>query len=126
MSEWREAEDWHQRVSTLRSQVSSDYATSASTSDLTSSYKLDYDLNQIKALSSFEIGDLVTSKEYVERQSDPRHRDRDPEVFPLWAPGQLLKTSQLLLLKAVTFQAGEEGSDSDNTSVASEGEYDPK
>lgn len=52
---------------------------------------------------------------------------RDPEVFPLWDPGQLLNTSHLLLLKAATTQAVEDGASSDDLgSVASEGDYGPK
>lgn len=47
-------------------------------------------------------------------------------MFPLWDPGQLLNTSQLLLLKAATSQAVDEGSDSDSISVTSEGDYGPK
>ena len=90
-----------------------------------SSLKLDYDLNQIKALGWFDAGDLAGAREYVERQSDPRHASRDPEVFPLWDPGQLLRTSQLLMLKAVTLQAGEEDSGSDNASDSEEN-YGPK
>ena len=79
------------------------------------------------ALGSFDTGNLSQAREFVENQSDPRHPSRDPEVFPLWDPGQLLSTSQLLLLKSVTLQVGEEGSGSDDTtSVTSEGEYGPK
>ena len=77
-----------------------------------------------RALSSFESGDLTTARDYTESQSDGRHQSRDPEVFPLWDPGQLLVTSQTLLLKAATFQAGEDGSGSDDaTSVTSDGDY---
>lgn len=121
VSNWKEAEDWHNRVSTIRSQ-SSEFST-----ELPGATKLNYDMNQIKALGWFDAGDLASSREYVERQSDPRHSSRDPEVFPLWDPGQLLKTSHLLLLKAVTLQAGDDGSGSDEaTSVTSEGDYGPK
>ena len=76
-----------------------------------------------RALSAFDAGDLSLCREYVELQSEGR---RDPDVFPLWDPAQLLATSQLLMLKAATHQTavGEEGSGSDETtSVASEGEY---
>ena len=111
VSDWKEAEDWSKRVSSK---------------ELASAFKLDYDLNQIKALGWFDAGDLANSREYVEKQSDPRHASRDPEVYPLWDPGQLLRTSHLLLLKAVTFQAGDEGSGSDDNSVTSEGDYGPK
>ena len=121
VSEWKEAEDWHRRVTSMRSQ------TSEHSPELSNAYKLQYDLNQIKALSSFSTGDLSSARESVERQStDSRHSSRDPEVFPLWSPGQLLKTSHLLLLKAVTFQAGDEGSGSDDASITSEGDYGPK
>ena len=120
VSDWKEAEDWSRRVSSMRSQYS-DHS-----KELTAAFKLDFDLNQIKALGWFDAGDLASSREYVERQADPRHASRDPEVFPLWDPGQLLRTSHLLLLKAVTFQAGDEGSGSDDNSVTSEGDYSPK
>ena len=70
------------------------------------------------------MGDLVASRDFVESQADSRHPSRDPEVFPLWDPSQLLGTSHTLLLKAATFQAGEDGSGSDDTtSVTSEGDY---
>lgn len=94
--------------------------------EISGAFKLNYDLNEIKALSWFDAGDLAGAREYVERQSDPRNSSRDPEVFPLWDPGQLLRTSHLLLLKAVTFQAGDEGSGSDDASVTSEGDYGSK
>ena len=68
---------------------------------------------------------MAQAREFAENQSDPRHLSRDPEVFPLWDPGQLLNTSQLLLLRTATL--GEEGSGSDDTtSLTSEGEYGPK
>ena len=42
-------------------------------------------------------------------------------------PGQLLSTSNTLLLKVVTLQVGDDGSGSDdNTSVNSEGEVGPR
>ena len=64
------------------------------------------------------------ARDSLDSQSDGRHGSRDPEVFPLWDPSQLLGTSQLLLLKAATFQAGDDGSGSDDaTSVTSEGEF---
>ena len=67
------------------------------------------------------MGNLAQARDHVESQSDPRHSSRDPEVFPLWDPGQLLSTSQFLLLKAATHQVGDEGSGSDDaTSNASE------
>ncbi len=79
------------------------------------------------ALSSFDSGNLSQVRECVESQSDPRHISRDPEVFPLWDPGQLLNTSQLLLLRAASFGVSEEGSGSDDTiSLTSEGEYGAK
>jgi len=72
----------------------------------------------------FEDGDLSAARDRLESQSDSQHGSRDPEVYPLWDPSQLLVTSQLLLLKAATHQAGEDGSGSDDaTSVNSEGEY---
>ncbi len=121
VSDWKEAEDWSKQVTSMRTQ------SSEHSKELATAFKLDYDLNQIKALGWFDAGDLANSREYVERQSDPRHASRDPEVYPLWDPGQLLRTSHLLLLKAVTFQAGDEGSGSeDNNSVTSEGDYSPK
>ena len=67
------------------------------------------------------------ARDYIDSRSDSRHSSRDPEVFPLWDPTQLLNTSQQLLLKAATFQVGEDGSDSDETtSVTSEGDLGPK
>ena len=63
----------------------------------------------------------------MDRLADSHHPSRDPEVFPLWDPGQLLSTSHTLLLKVATLQAGDEGSGSDDaTSVTSEGESGPK
>ena len=81
-----------------------------------------------RALGSFDSGDLSTARDHIDSLSSAgRHSfSRDPEVFPLWDPGQLLNTSQLLLLKAATSQAVDEGSDSDSVSVTSEGEYGPK
>ncbi len=121
VSDWKNSEDWHCRVSTMRSQYSD-----LSSPELASAFKLKYDLNQIRALSHFDVGDLAGAREYVERQSDQRHPSRDPEVFPLWDPGQLLNASHLLLLKAVTFQAGDEGSGSDSSGNSGEGETGPK
>lgn len=67
------------------------------------------------------MGNMSQARDYVDSQSDPRHSSRDPEVYPLWDPGQLLNTSHLLLLKAATHMIGEDGSGSDdNTSIASE------
>ena len=81
-----------------------------------------------RALGSFDSGDLSSARDHVDSLSSTgRHSfSRDPEVFPLWDPGQLLNTSQLLLLKAATSQAVDEGSDSDSISVTSEGDYGPK
>lgn len=48
-------------------------------------------------------------------------------MFPLWDPSQLLSTSHTLLMKAASFQAGEDGYLSDDaTSVNSEGEFGPR
>jgi hypothetical protein len=83
----------------------------------------------LRALGSFDGGDLSSARDHVDSLSSTgRHSfSRDPEVFPLWDPGQLLNTSQLLLLKAATSQAVDEGSDSDTSiSVTSEGDYGPK
>ena len=38
----------------------------------------------IRALGSFEEGDLLSAREYVDTLSDSHHPNRDPEVFPLW------------------------------------------
>lgn len=48
-------------------------------------------------------------------------------VSPHRDPGQLLSTSNTLLLKVVTLQVGDDGSGSDeSTSINSEGEVGPK
>ena len=48
-------------------------------------------------------------------------------AHPCRDPGQLLSTSNTLLLKVITLQAGDEGSGSDDaTSVNSEGDTGPK
>ena len=121
VSEWPEVEDWYRRVSTMRE--SSEHHASP---EFASAYKLKHDLSHIKSLGCFDVGNLSGCREFVEQQLDPRNSSRDPEVFPLWNPGQLLKTSQHLLLKAITFQSGEEGSGSDDASVTSEGDYGSK
>ena len=79
-----------------------------------------------RALGSFDSGDLTSAHDHVESLSGGQHSSRDPEVFPLWDPGQLLNTSHLLLLKAATSQAMDDGASSDDVSVTSEGEYGPK
>lgn len=80
-----------------------------------------------RALGSFDSGDLASAHNHVESLSGGQYMSRDPEVFPLWDPSQLLNTSHLLLLKAATTQAVEDGASSDEIgSVASEGEYGPK
>ena len=79
-----------------------------------------------RALGSFETGDLAMAHDHIESLSGGLHMSRDPEVFPLWDPGQLLNTSHLLLLKAATSQAVDDGSGSDDVSVTSEGEYGPR
>lgn len=123
VSEWQELEDWYRRVSVM--QDSSEQHSSSP--ELASTYKLKFDLNHIKSLSCFDARDLTGCREFVEQQLDIRSSSRDPEVFPLWDPGQLLKTSQHLLLKAITFQAGyEDGSGSDDASITSDGDYGPK
>lgn len=82
--------------------------------------------SEFRALGSFNTGELSAARDHIDSRSDSRYSSRDPEVFPLWDPSQLLNTSQQLLLKAATFQVGDDGSDSDNTSVTSEGDYGPK
>ena len=50
-----------------------------------------------------------------------------PPVCPNRDPGQLLSTSNTLLLKVVTLQVGDEGSGSDDaTSVTSDGDLGPR
>ena len=58
-----------------------------------------------RALGSFDQGDLLLTRECLESQLDNRYWARDPEIFPLWDPTQLLSTSQTLLLRAATLQA---------------------
>ena len=52
---------------------------------------------------------------------------REPEAFPLWDPDQLLRTSQILLLKAACVPGSEGYGSDDVSSVASgDGEHSPK
>ena len=52
---------------------------------------------------------------------------REPEVFPLWDPEQLLRTSEVLLLKAACVPANDECGSDDASSVASgDGDHSPK
>ena len=74
-----------------------------------------------RSLSAFEQGEMDLVKECLENQLDSRHWSRDPEVFPLWDPNQLLNTSELLLLRAATLQT--EYSDDDDTSSVASDEY---
>ena len=74
-----------------------------------------------RALSSFEEGDIGLLKDCLENQLDSRNWGRDPEVFPLWDPMQLLNTSEILLLRSATLQA--EYSDDDETSSITSDDY---
>ena len=58
-------------------------------------------------------------RECLESQLESRHWSKDPDVFPLWDPTQLLSTSELLLLRAATLQT-EYSDDDDASSVASD------
>lgn len=73
-----------------------------------------------RALSCFETGDMAPAREFLDQQ-DSR---RDPEVFPMWDPQQLLTASRTLLLRSVVPQSVGEGSGSDETlSAADDSEY---
>ena len=76
-----------------------------------------------RALSCYDTGDYGPAREFLETQ-DVR---RDPEVFPMWDPTQLLNASKTLLLKSVVPQGGGEGSGSDETlSAADDSEFGSK
>ena len=63
---------------------------------------------------------MTPAREFLDRQ-DSR---RDPEVFPMWDPQQLLAASRTLLLRSVVPQSVGEGSGSDETlSAADDSEY---
>ena len=129
VSEWQEVQDWYRRVASM--QETTDFHTLPNSKDTSASsaFKLKYDINHIKSLSAFDAGDLAECRDFLDQQTESRGGvTRDPEVFPLWDPSQLLKTSHQLLLKAITIQAGggEEGSLSDDESVTSEGDYGAK
>ena len=63
---------------------------------------------------------MTHAREFLDQQ-DSR---RDPEVFPMWDPQQLLAASRTLLLRTVVPQSGGEGSGSDETlSAADDSEY---
>ena len=63
---------------------------------------------------------MTPAREFLDRQ-DSR---RDPEVFPMWDPQQLLAASRTLLLRSVVPQSAGEGSGSDETlSAADDSEY---
>ena len=82
-------------------------------------------LNFIRALSAFEQHDgMEMVRECLESQQDSRSWTRDPDIFPLWDPKQLLNTSELLLLRAATLQT--EYSDDDDTSSVASDEYTSK
>ncbi len=122
VSDWQAVQDWYCRVGSM--QENAEYLTLPNKdTSISSTYKLKYDINHIKSLAAFDAGDLGECRDYLDMQSESRGGvSRDPEVFPLWDPGQLLKTSQQLLLKAITVQAsgGEDGSGSDDESVTSD------
>ena len=123
VSDWQEVQDWYRRVASM--QDSAEYLPSPKDLSVTA-YKLKYDINHIKSLGAFDAGDISECRDYVDLQVETRGgSSRDPEVFPLWDPGQLLKTSQQLLLKAITVQTGggEDGSGSEDESVTSDGDY---
>ncbi len=62
---------------------------------------------------------MDTVRDCLESQLESRHWSKDPDVFPLWDPSQLLNTSELLLLRAATLQT-EYSDDDDASSVASD------
>ena len=66
--------------------------------------------------------DLV--KECLENQLDSRYWSKDPDVFPLWDPNELLSSSELLLLRAATLQS--DCSDDDDTSSVASDEFNSK
>ena len=73
-----------------------------------------------RALSCFETGSMTLAREFLDQQ-DTR---RDPDVFPMWDPQQLLAASKTLLLRSVVPQSAGEGSGSDETlSAADDNEY---
>jgi len=130
VSDWQEVQDWYRRVSSMQ-ESSAEFHTLPNSKDssVSSAFKLKYDINHIKSLSAFDARDLAECRDFLDQQAESRGGvARDPEVFPLWDPGQLLKTSQQLLLKAITIQAGggEDGSPSDDESVTSDGDYGAK
>ena len=69
-----------------------------------------------RALSAFESGDLGTVRDSLEGNFE---RGRDPEVFPLWDPTQLVNTSEILLLRGTSMQL-DVSEDDDNSSVTSD------
>ena len=76
-----------------------------------------------RALSCYDTGDYGPAREFLETQ-DVR---RDPEVFPMWDPTQLLNASRTLLLRSIVPQGVGEGSGSDETlSAADDTEFGSK
>ena len=74
----------------------------------------------LRALSSFDTGDLAPARDFLD-QTDTR---RDPDVFPMWDPHQLLNASKTLLLQSVVSQSTGDGSGSDDgIGTADDNEY---
>ena len=71
-----------------------------------------------RSLSAFQQGDIDVVKECLENIFDGRYLNKDPEVFPLWDPKELLGSSELLLLRSATLQS--DYSDEESSSSTSE------
>ena len=55
-------------------------------------------------MSSFDDGDVGMMRDSLEHHQPCPQWVRDPDVYPLWDPSQLLSVSQVLLLRAATIQ----------------------
>lgn len=77
-----------------------------------------------RALASFETNHLAICQERLDALTNGK---REPEVYPLWDPEQLLRTSQVLLLKAACVPTNDEcGSDDASSVTSGDGDHSTK
>ena len=116
VSSWEELEGWESHVCELQEHCTNP--------ELSAAFNPHYDINQIKALANFENNHLGICQEQLETLTDSK---RELEVYPLWDPEQLLRTSQVLLLKAACVPANDEcGSDDASSVTSGDGDHTPK
>eukprot|EP00731_Ephydatia_muelleri_P029201 Em0020g845a len=113
---WEELEEWKSHTCELQERCTNP--------ELSAAFTPHYDINQIKALASFETNHLAICQERLDALTNGK---REPEVYPLWDPEQLLRTSQVLLLKAACVPTNDEcGSDDASSVTSGDGDHSTK